>query len=50
MKQAKRLTLKMKKILKDNSIDHEKYLYIKNTNKQIMLVNTETGVIISVFK
>lgn len=50
MKQGKRLLLSMKKLLKSNSIDYKDYLYTKNTQKELELVNINTGQIIKIFK
>lgn len=50
MKQGKKLLLSMKKILRANAIDHRAYLYTKNTQKELELINVNTGQIIKIFK
>lgn len=50
MKQGKKLLLSMKKLLKNNSIDYKGYLYTKNTQKELELVNINTGQIIKILK
>lgn len=46
MKQGKKLTMQMKKLLKKNNIDPKKYLYTKNELNKLEVVNIETGNII----
>ena len=42
MKQGKRLTVEMKKLLAKNGFNHEDYLYTKNTTHTIEFVHRRT--------
>lgn len=43
MKQGKRLTVEMKKLLTKNGFNHEDYLYTKNTTHTIEFVHRRTN-------
>lgn len=43
MKQGKRLTVEMKKMLTANGYDYADYLYIKNTTHTVEFVHRVTG-------
>lgn len=43
MKQGKRLTVEMKKVLQKNGYDHSDYLYTKNTTHTYEFVHRKTG-------
>jgi hypothetical protein len=44
MKNAKKLTRKMKEFLEDKGFDPKYYLIVKNTSDYYIFLNTETGV------
>lgn len=43
MKHGKRLTVAMKKLMADNGYDYKDYLYIKNTERTLIVVHRITG-------
>lgn len=50
MKQGKRLTVDMKKLLTKNGFNHENYLYIKNTTTSVEFVHRTTGETVEIQK
>ena len=50
MKQGKRLTVEMKKLLTKNGFNHEDYLYIKNTTHTIEFVHRTSGERLMIYK
>ncbi|MDB7084939.1 DUF6906 family protein [Thomasclavelia ramosa] len=50
MKQAKKLTVAMKKLINKNSLNPNDYWFIKNTCDQLVIIHKKTNKIIKIAK
>lgn len=50
MKHGKRLNFEMKKILVENGLNPKEWLYVKNLNDKLVLINTKNNTIKEVAK
>ena len=45
MKHGKRLNFEMKKLLVENGLNPKEWLYVKNLNDKLVLINTKNNII-----